>query len=158
MSKHRPSFSAVLTISAVLVPIALLAADTSPQALMKARHDHYHELGDAFKVIRDESRAGTPNLPAIKSAAKLVNDASRDQGKWFPAGTGPKAGKTRAKEDIWTRPQEFVAAQKMFSDSAPKLLAAANAGDIAGVKSQYGEVGKSCKNCHDAFRSPEDHE
>ena len=61
----------------------------------------------------------------------MINDASVDQGQWFPAGTGPEAGKTRALPEIWKRPDDFVAAQKVFSDAAPKLLAAANSGDVA---------------------------
>jgi cytochrome c556 len=148
-----------LALGAVLVvPLAALSADKSPQALMKERHHHYHELGDAFKTVRDQSRAGTPDMAAIKSAAQVINDASIDQGKWFPAGTGPEAGKTRALPEIWKRPDDFKAAQKMFSAAAPKLLAAASSGDAGAVKTQFGEVGKTCKNCHDTFRSPEDHD
>jgi cytochrome c556 len=146
-----------LALCAVLAaPLATLA-DSSPQALQKARHHHYHELGDAFKVIKDQSGSGKPDLAKIKSAAQVVNDASVDQGKWFPAGTGPEAGKTRALAEVWSRPEDFKAAQKMFSDAAPKLLAAANSGDMAAVKTQFGEVGKACKNCHDTFRSKEEH-
>jgi cytochrome c556 len=158
MSTNRHSLTVALTLAAIIVPAGALVADTSAKDLMKARHDHYHELGDAFKVVRDQTRGDTPDLAAIKTAAKVVSDASINQAKWFPAGTGPEAGKTRAKAEIWSRPKDFAAAQKLFSDAAPKLLAAANASDLAGVKSQFGEVGKSCKNCHDSFRSPEDHE
>jgi cytochrome c556 len=46
----------------------------------------------------------------------------------------------------------------VFSDAAPKLLAAANANDVSAVKSTYGELGKACKNCHNIFRAPEDTE
>jgi cytochrome c556 len=158
MTLFRSRMLLPLALGAVLVaPLAALSADTSPKALMKARHHHYHELGDAFKTVRDQSRAGTPDLKAIKGAAQVVNDAAIDQQKWFPAGTGPGAGKTRALAEIWTRPDDFKAAQKLFSDAAPKLLAAANSGDVAAVKAQFGEVGKACKNCHDTFRSPEEH-
>jgi cytochrome c556 len=148
----------LLVLGTVLVaPLAALSADESPQALMKARHDHYHELGDAFKTVRDQSRAGSPDMAAIKSAAQVIHEGSIDQGKWFPAGTGPEAGKTRALPEIWKRPEDFKAAQKVFSDAAPKLLAAANSGDVGAVKAQFGVVGKACKNCHDTFRSPEEH-
>jgi len=159
MSEPRrlPSAALALALGLVIAPAALLA-ETSPAQLMKARHDHYHELGDAFKTIRDQSRDTTPDLKAIQSAANVVNEASVDQQRWFPAGTGPEAGKTRALAQIWTRPQDFAAAQKMFSDAAPKLLAAANASDVAGIRTQFGAVGKSCKNCHDTFRAKEEHD
>ena len=152
MSRSRALLLPMALGAVLVVPLAALSADTSPQAQQKARHHHYHELGDAFKTVRDQSRAGQPDIAAIKSAAQVINDASVDQGKWFPAGTGPEAGKTRALAEIWTRPNDFVAAQKVFSDAAPKLLAAANSGDIGAIKTEFGAVGKSCKNCHDTFR------
>lgn len=150
--------SAVVT--ALFVPVVALvaqAAEPNPKQLQKARHDHYHELGDAFKVVRDQTRASTPDMAAIKTAAKEVNDASVNQEQWFPAGTGPEAGKTQALAEIWTRPDEFKAAIKLFSDSAPKLYAAANSADFPGVKAAFGDVGKSCKNCHEKFRAKDEH-
>jgi cytochrome c556 len=126
------------------------------RAQQKARHDHYHELGKAFKVIHDQARAASPDFAAIKKAAQFVSDASIDQGKWFPQGTGPEAGKTRALPKIWMKPEDFAAAQKLLADGAPALLAAANAGDIEALRSGFATVGKACKNCHDNFRSPED--
>jgi cytochrome c556 len=151
--------TAALSIAlGIAAPAGVLIAAASAVDQQKARHDHYHELGDAFKTVRDQTRAGTPDMAKIKAAAKVVNDASIDQGRWFPAGTGPEAGKTRALPVIWERPKDFQAAQKVFSEAAPKLFAAANAGDLNGVKANFGEVGKSCKNCHDTFRSPEEHD
>jgi cytochrome c556 len=140
-------------VAALLTPAAALMAEPSAKELQHARHEHYEELGDAFKVVRDQARSGSPDLAAIKTAAKKVNDASVDQQKWFPAGTGPEAGKTLALADIWAKPEEFKAAMKLFSEAAPKLHAAANAGDVAAIKAAFGVVGKSCKNCHDQFRA-----
>ena len=60
-----------------------------------------------------------------------MDKASVDQQQWFPKGTGPEAGKTRALPEIWSKPDDFTAAQKMFSERAPKLLAAVKAKDVA---------------------------
>lgn len=155
MTLNRLLYSAV--VAASFAPAVVAMADTSAKELQHARHEHYEELGDAFKVVRDQTRSGKPDMAAIKTAAKRVNDASVNQEKWFPAGTGPEAGKTQALADIWAKPAEFKAAMKMFSDAAPKLHAAANAGDLAAVKTAFGDVGKACKNCHDQFRA-EDHD
>jgi cytochrome c556 len=159
MSHARRKLTVVLSVAlGVAAPVSALIAAASARDQQKARHDHYHELGDAFKAVRDQAQAGKPDLAKIKAAARVVSEASVDQGRWFPAGTGPEAGKTRALPVIWERPKDFQAAQKVFSDAAPKLLAAANAGDVGAVKAAFGEVGKSCKNCHDTFRSPEEHD
>ncbi|HEY0682730.1 MAG TPA: cytochrome c [Steroidobacter sp.] len=146
-------------VATLLAPaLALMAQASEPtnvKELQKARHDHYHELGDNFKVVRDQVRTDKPDLAAIKTAAKFVNDAAGEQEKWFPAGSGPEAGKTQALPEIWSKPAEFKAAMKMFSDAAPKLQTAANSGDVAAIKTAFGDVGKSCKNCHDKFRAEE---
>ena len=157
-SLRRKTALLVAAAVAVAAPLgALVAHDDHATGIYKVRHDEYHKLGDAFKVIRDQVRASAPDSAAIKDAAKVVSDASVNQFKWFPAGSGPQAGvKTRAKADIWSKPQDFEAAQKLFAEEAKKLNAAAGSGDVAQVRSQFGEVGKSCKNCHDTFRTPED--
>ena len=154
MTLNRLLCSAV--VAALMTPAVVAMAESSVKELQHARHEHYEELGDAFKAVRDQTRASSPDLAALKAAAKKVNDASVNQEKWFPAGSGPEAGKTRALADIWAKPAEFKAAMKMFSDAAPKLNAAANAGDVAAIKTAFGEVGKSCKNCHDQFRSKDE--
>lgn len=143
---------------AIAAPLGVIVAhDDHAQGIYKVRHDEYHKLGDAFKTIRDQTRAGSPDGAAIKTAAKVVNDASVNQFKWFPAGSGPETGaKTRAKAEIWNKAKDFEAAQKLFAAQATKLTTAADASDIAAVKAQFGEVGKACKNCHDNFRTPEE--
>lgn len=146
-------------IATLLVPaVALLAQASEPanvKEFQKSRHDHYHKLGDAFKVIRDETRTDKPDLAKVKTAAKFVNTAAAEQEKWFPAGSGPEAGKTQALAEIWAKPAEFKAAMKLFSDAAPKLQTAADSGDAAAIKTAFGDVGKTCKNCHETFRAEE---
>jgi hypothetical protein len=103
MAHARRKMTAVLSILGIAAPAGMLLAAASAQDLQNARHEHYHELGDAFKTVRDQARAGAPV--------------------------------------IWQKPEDFKAAQKMFSDAAPKLLSAASAGDLDAVKSTYGELG-----------------
>jgi cytochrome c556 len=143
--------------SAVVVAslIAVVQAAT-PRETQKARHEHYEELGKAFKAIRDQASASSPDFAALEKNAQVVNDASVDQQQWFPKGTGPEAGKTRALPEIWEKPADFEAAQKMLSDRAPKLLAAVKSKDVDAVKAAFKETGGACKNCHDTFRAPEE--
>lgn len=146
-------FCSVLFVPA-LVATAVYAA--TPQEAQKARHEHYEELGDAFKAVRDNSRGDSPDWGKLEKAAQIVVEASIDQQKWFPHGTGPEAGKTRALPEIWKKPDDFTAAQKMLTERAPKLLAAVKAKDAPGVQAAFKEVGGACKNCHDTFRAPEE--
>jgi len=145
--------SAVFVVS--LVTGAQAADPKTPAEWQKARHEHYEELGDAFKAVRDQSKASSPDFAVLLKNAEIVNQASINQQQWFPKGTGPEAGKTRALPEIWTKPDDFTAAQKMLADRAPKLLAAAKAKDLDAVTSAFKELGGACKNCHDNFRAPE---
>ena len=150
--------SAFRTFGSVVVVASLVAAvhAATPVETQKARHEHYEELGKAFKAVRDQTSASSPDFAAIQKNAEVINEASVDQQQWFPKGTGPEAGKTRALPEIWLKPADFTAAQKMFSDRAPKLLAAAKAKDVDSVKAAFKETGGACKNCHDTFRSPDE--
>jgi len=142
-----------LVVVALLISVVQAA---TPLETQKARHEHYEELGKAFKAIRDQTTATSPNFAALQKNAEVVNEASVNQQQWFPKGTGPEAGKTRALPEIWSKPADFEAAQKMLSDRAPKLLAAVKSKDIDSVKAAFKETGGACKNCHDTFRSPEE--
>ena len=85
---------------------------------------------DELNALMALAESGIADLTALQKAAEAVQHATVNQRQWFPKGSGPEAGKTRALPEIWARPEDFKAAQKVFSDVAPKLLAAANAGDI----------------------------
>jgi cytochrome c556 len=143
----------VVLLSGLATAVALAA---TPQETQKKRHDHYHELGDAFKAVRDGTKASTPDWAAIEKAATDVNKASVNQQQWFPKGTGPEAGKTRALPEIWSKPDDFVAATKMFEDKSAALLAAVKTKDADAVNKAFRDTGGACKNCHDTFRSPEE--
>jgi cytochrome c556 len=155
--RYSSKLGSAIALTAVMSFTPLHAdAPATPAEVQKARHDHYHELGEQFKTVRDLTRSSKPDFAALEKAAEHVVKASINQGQWFPKGSGPEAGETRALPEIWTKPADFVAAQKMFSDRAPALLAAAKAKDIDAVRSAFRDVGASCKNCHDPFRAPED--
>ena len=161
MSNSHRTRTRVLSVAVIIAAVAplgiLVAHDDQATGIYKTRHDEYHKLGDAFKTLRDQTRQDSPDVAAVRNAAQVVKDASVNQFNWFPAGSGPAPGiKTRAKAEIWAKPQDFEAAQKLFAAQAAKLNTVAAAGDVAGVKAQFGEVGKACKNCHDTFRTPED--
>jgi len=148
----RTLFRSIVAV-AVLVPVVHAA---TPVETQKARHEHYEELGKAFKAVRDGMNASSPDFAALQKNAETIKEASVNQQQWFPKGTGPEAGKTRALPEIWSKPADFEAAQKMFADRAPKLLAAVKSKDVDAVKAAFKETGGACKNCHDTFRSPEE--
>ena len=123
--------------------------------LMHERHEGMEDIGDAFKVLGREMKADAPNLEAVRANAATVARLAPEVSKWFPAGTGPDVGKTRAKAEIWQKPEDFAAKRIAFQNAAKAFDAAAKGNDVAAIKASFGELGKTCKACHDPYRAPE---
>lgn len=54
----------------------------------------------------------------------------------------------------WEKPEAFRAEQEKFHAAVAELNAQAQTGNLEAIKTAYGNVGASCKSCHDTFRRP----
>lgn len=133
----------------------LVRAPTKAQALklMHERHEGMEDIGDAVKVLNREMKAPAPNLAAVRSSAATIAGLSPKVPSWFPPGTGRDVGKTRAKPEIWQKPEDFAAKARAFRAAARAFDATAKAGDATAIKASFGELGKTCKACHDLYRA-----
>ncbi len=132
------------------------AAEGEP-AIIAERQDNFEGIGDAFKLIRGELEGGEPDFALIASEAGTINANAQKIGGHFPEGTGMDAGyDTEALATIWEKPDEFTAAHQALIEASDGLITAAQSGDAAAVQGAVGELGKSCKGCHDVFRLDDD--
>ena len=125
-------------------------------AVMKARHDHYEEMGDAMKGIGRELKADSPSAETIQRHSAVIARYAPQILTWFPEGSGPEAGRTRAKAEIWSDPDTFRQRAKALESEAARFDQIARSGDIGAIRAAVPELQTSCKNCHDRFRAPED--
>ena len=58
-----------------------------------------------------------------------------------------------AKPDIWKKADAFKELAERLQTQTDKLAAVAKDGDASAVKAAFGDVAKTCKECHDAFRT-----
>lgn len=121
--------------------------------LMHERHEGMEDIGDAFKVLGREVKAGSPNLAKVRSSASTIAGLAPKVSSWFPPGTGPDVGKTRAKPEIWQKPEDYAAKTRAFQAAARSFNATAKAGDVTAIKASFGQLGKTCKACHDPYRA-----
>ena len=161
--QNAPAASNDVTTTAAAAPDAknavlgpAIAADQA-KALMHERHEGMEAIGDAFKLVNRELKGDNPDIAAIRKAAAEIADGAAKAPGWFPPGTGPDIGKTRAKAEIWQKPEDFPAKDAPFLPAALAFKAAADAGDLNAIKAKAGELGKACKACHDPYRTPEGH-
>ena len=124
-------------------------------ALMKERHENYEKIGDAMKSIGRELKGEAPDLAKVRAEAATIAQLAPQVPGWFPAGTGPDVGKTEARAEIWQKPEDFAAKAEDFRKAALAFDAAAKGTDLAAIRAAQGDLGKSCKGCHDLYREEE---
>ena len=144
---------AALTLLATSVAIAAPLSKQAALKIMHQRHEGMEAVGDANKVLRREITSDTPNIAAIRVSAKTMAALAARSSSWFPKGTGPDVGRTGARAEIWQKPADFAAKTRDFQAAARALNQAAVRGDLAAIKSSYGQLGGTCKACHTGYRS-----
>ena len=66
---------------------------------------------------------------------------------------GSAEGETKLKPEALQAPDKFKAAAAQMETAMAKLVGLAKGGDMNAIKGQFGEVGKSCRGCHQEFRT-----
>lgn len=124
--------------------------------VMHDRHENYEKIGDAMKVIGRELKGDSPDLAQVRQNADVIATLAPQVKTWFPQGTGPDVGKTDAKAEIWQKPDDFEAKARDFETAAAAFKTAAAGNDVAAIRAAQGNLGKSCKACHDLYREKDD--
>ncbi len=110
-------------------------------------------IGSHFGRMAPVAKKEAPyDKEKIKENVALLNTLAALP--WAAYGKGTEGG--RAKPEVWSDPQGFKQAQDTFKTGLGKLTVAADAGDFDAFRVAFGEVGKSCKSCHDSYREKKD--
>jgi cytochrome c556 len=136
-------------------PLGKAVAGAQAKKIMHDRHEGMEDIGDAMKQVSGEVRKDSPDMTKIRSGTAVFAKYAPLVKGWYPPGTSRAAGKTRAKDEIWKKPDDFRAKAVAFEGAAAKLDAAAKGGDLAAIRAAHGDLGKTCKACHDPYREPE---
>jgi len=142
-----------ISASLILAASAGAVAAADMASVIQARQANYKQIVKASKGIYDALNGPAPQIQLIQGYAHTLDTLAPQVPSWFPAGSGPEAGvKTGAKPDIWARPAEFHADAAAFAAEAHKFDQVAASGDLAAIRGEFPNLGKTCKTCHDSFR------
>ncbi len=143
-----------LVCLAIAVPFfSAVAADFGkPEDAVKYRKAAMSLMGTHFKgmaaVIKGEK---SYDKEAFTAEARLFNTLSSLPWEAF-AVMGSEKGDTTMTAAALENPDKFKAETEQFQSAVKGYISAAESGDLGGIKSAFGEVAKSCKSCHEAFR------
>lgn len=143
-----------VVLCALLGGVAVSAfAQQKPEDIIKYRQSALFLMGQHFGPLAAMAQGKMPydKDVAVRNAA-LVEQLSKLPWDKFPAGT-EQGNNTKAKPEIWNKPDDFKAKAEKMQTEVAKLAQAARTGDAEALKAQVGETGKACKACHDEYRN-----
>ncbi|RDE19413.1 cytochrome c [Motiliproteus coralliicola] len=145
----------LLVSGAVAASVASTVYAAEPfEEQIKARQGFYQvvkfnmeTLGDMVKGKRDYDP-----VTAEAAAKNIYSLSTLNNSMLWPKGSDSSAADTHAKAEIWSNFADVKQKHKAWNQAAEKL--AANAGKGMGeMKASFGPVGKSCKSCHDDYKT-----
>ncbi len=149
MAKRTLVLVLVLVMAGAAVAFAQFARTEDAieyrQAVMFLIGQHFSRMGAMVKGEVPFDKAGfAANAAVVENLSPLP----------WEAFTVPGSDKgSKMKTEALAEKDKFAAAAKTAQAEIAKLAAVAKAGEIGAIKAQFGETGKSCKACHDAYRN-----
>ena len=124
---------------------------------IKARQSAYEFMGWNAKKIKVQvvDHPETYNKEDVQAAANaLAATANSGLGALYIEGSDKGTGwqPSHLKPEYFKEQDKAKEIGLTLGKEASKLAEIAATGDIDAIKSQFGEVGKTCKSCHDSFR------
>jgi len=149
MKKLSAIAALVCTSLAPLMVAPAHAQFAKAEDAVKYRESAFKLIASHFGRMQPVVRGQAPydaaqikaNVAVLKTLAALP---------WPAFGPGTEGGD--AKPEIWSNADDFKAKQQRLIDNVDKLSVAADSGDLDKVRAAFGDVGASCKACHDAYR------
>jgi cytochrome c556 len=145
---------AVTTVAGLALSLPAAAQFQKPEDAVKYRQAAMTVMANHFGRVGAMVNGRVPYDAATAAAnVEVVATLSRLPFVGYVEGT-PGTGKGGASPKIWTERAKFDASAKSMQDEVAKLVTASRANNLDTLKAAFGEVGKTCKGCHDDFRNP----
>jgi cytochrome c556 len=150
--KHAvPVLSALAVVGAFSAVV--VAQDIKPDRAIKYRQGIMQAQSWSMNILGAVAKGDRPyNKDEVLNRAITLEQVSHMAWEGYIPGSDQGAP-TKAKPEVWKEPAKFKQMIEAFEASTAKLVAAAKVGTLDAVKGPIGDVGKTCTNCHDEFRS-----
>ncbi|MEI2418021.1 cytochrome c [Orrella sp. JC864] len=149
MKKPLLALAAACASAAALFHFPAAAQFAKPDDAIKYRQSAFTLISAHFGRMGPVAKGQAPyDAEQIKANVQLLQTLAALP--WGAFGPGTEGGGARA--EVWSDEQGFLKAQQRFVQSVDKLAQAAATGELVNVRAAFGDVGASCKACHDSYR------
>jgi len=139
--------------AACLTALPAAAQFQKSEDAIKYRQSAFTLMAAHFGRLAGMAQGRVPyDAKAAAENAVLVSALAALPVAGFGAGT-TEGRPHRALPAVWSKPTEFKAAYDDLLGAVAKLETAAKSGSLDNLKGAVGEVGGTCKACHDNFRA-----
>jgi cytochrome c556 len=142
----------IIVLSALATALPALAQFAKPEDAIKYRKSAFFVMQQNFSRVASMAQGKTPFDAKVAAESAAVAE-SVSKLPWAGFGPGTDKGDTDAKPEIWTDRAKFNDYAEKMQAEMVKFNAAAKTGSLDAIKANLGGVGKTCKGCHDAFKS-----
>lgn len=153
-------FNKISTLAVALTVLAGTAvAQMKPEDAIATRQAGYKFMAWNMGNIK-RNLDGQYNKDEVVAAANAIAGiANSGMGKLYLPGTDKGTGyhETKVKAELFTDKEGVGTVAKAFNAAANEMAKVAATGDAAAVKVAFGELGKSCKGCHEKYKVEEKH-
>lgn len=144
---------ALVAATACLAALPAAAQFQKPEDAIKYRQSAFTLIAAHFGRVAAMAQGKAPfDAKAAADNAALASSLSTLPFTAFGAGTD-KGLPNRAKAEVWSNAADFKAKAETMQMALAKFADAAKTGSLDNIKASVGDVGKSCKGCHDDFRA-----
>lgn len=145
-------------VAAALLASTAVQAQMKPEEMVETRQAGYQFMSWNMGKIKAQVVDGKEPYDQAKVAAAanaIAAIANAGMGSLYsPDTTTEQLGKaTRLKPEFFQNLDEAGQIGRNFTAAANQLAKVAAEGDQAAIKKAFGDVGGSCKSCHDKFRA-----
>lgn len=126
-----------------------LAQFAKPADAIKYRQSAFTLMGSHFGRMQPVIKGQVPyDAAQIKANVQLLNTLA--ELPWAGFGPGTEGGE--ALPEVWSDAADFQQKRDRLKENLGKLSVAADSGDLNKLRAAFGDVGASCKACHDSYR------
>ncbi len=147
MKKHI-----LITVVSALMAVAAVPASAQfakPEQAIDYRQASMTLIGSHFGRMAPVARKEAPfDAAAIAANVEVLSVLAKLP--WAAFGPGTEGGDTKA--EAWSDAAGFKKVEQDFLGAVEQLKTASQSGDFDAFRVAFGNVGKSCKTCHDAYR------
>jgi cytochrome c556 len=155
----RSKFSAKsITLAAAILGTAASASAqqaAKPEDLIKWRQSAYQVAAWNSGRIKANVEGQYNKDEVIRAANSIAAIANSGLGALYAPGSEQGSGwhETSVRADLFRDTQRVAELADNFSREANELAKLAAVGNVTAVKAQYVKLNRSCKTCHDDFKS-----